>query len=139
VHDPFRHVSVCVQEFPSLHARPSAAAGFEQFPVTASQIPDAWHWSNGRHATGAPSQSPPWHASFVVHRSPSLQDEPSGSGTAVHAPLAGSHRLARHASLARQTTTSDVPRRIETWLLSDRDTEKSGLPSRLKSEIANWP
>jgi hypothetical protein len=91
VHEPSWHVSGCVQGFPSLHAVPFGAIGFEQLPVAASHVPEAWHWSSGRHSTGAPSQAPPWHASFVVHRSPSLQDEPSGRGTALHAPVAGSH------------------------------------------------
>jgi len=36
---PLWQVSVCVHAFPSLHALPSAFAGFEQMPVDVSQVP----------------------------------------------------------------------------------------------------
>jgi hypothetical protein len=45
VHVPFWQVSVWVQVFSSLHAVPSALAGFEQTPVAGSHVPAAWHWS----------------------------------------------------------------------------------------------
>jgi hypothetical protein len=139
--DPLRHESDRVQALPSLQLAPSGATGCVQASLAGSQVPAMWHESSGLHTTAAPEQVPPWHASFVVQKSPSLQEAPSGAGAglAVHAPVAGSHRLGWQASLAGQTTTSDVPSRIETWLLSDRDTVKSGLPSRLKSEIAKLP
>jgi hypothetical protein len=40
---PDWHVSVCVQAFPSLHAVPSGAVGFEQTPVAVLQMPAMWH------------------------------------------------------------------------------------------------
>jgi hypothetical protein len=43
VHVPAWQVSVWVQLFPSLHAVPSAAAGFEHMPVPGSQVPATWH------------------------------------------------------------------------------------------------
>jgi hypothetical protein len=38
-HAPAWHESTSVQAFPSLHAVPSGAAGFEQAPVAAEQVP----------------------------------------------------------------------------------------------------
>jgi hypothetical protein len=43
VQTPDRHVSVCVQPFPSLHPVPSGAVGFEQVPVAELHVPAAWH------------------------------------------------------------------------------------------------
>ena len=43
VHVPDRHVSVCVQALPSLHAVPSAAFGSEQTPVAGLHVPATWH------------------------------------------------------------------------------------------------
>ena len=40
---PLWHVSVCVQAFPSLHAVPFVATGFEQTPVDVLQVPAVWH------------------------------------------------------------------------------------------------
>jgi len=40
---PDRHVSVCVQALPSLHAVPFGALGFEQVPVAESHTPATWH------------------------------------------------------------------------------------------------
>ena len=42
-HAPPWHVSVCVHAEPSLHAVPSALAGFEHVPVDGSHVPAAWH------------------------------------------------------------------------------------------------
>jgi len=39
LHAPAWHVSVCVQLFPSLHALPFGAAGFEHCPVCGLQTP----------------------------------------------------------------------------------------------------
>ena len=43
VHEPLWHVSVCVQELPSLHAVPLAAEGLEHIPLVGSQAPAIWH------------------------------------------------------------------------------------------------
>lgn len=44
---------------PPAQTAPSAFAGLEQRPVTASQIPDSWQSSMGTHETGfAPAQTP---------------------------------------------------------------------------------
>ena len=40
---PVWQVSPVVQALPSLHAVPSAAAGFEQIPVDGLQVPMLWH------------------------------------------------------------------------------------------------
>ncbi len=44
-HVPLWQVSVRVHALPSLHAVPSAAAGFEHRPVAGSHVPAKWHWS----------------------------------------------------------------------------------------------
>jgi hypothetical protein len=51
-HTPAWQTSVCVQAFPSLHAVPSAAFGFEQVPLPGSHTPAVWHWSLAVHTTG---------------------------------------------------------------------------------------
>ena len=43
MHAPDWQVSVWVQLFPSLHAVPLLAAGFEHAPVDGSQLPATWH------------------------------------------------------------------------------------------------
>jgi hypothetical protein len=43
VQEPDWHVSVCVQELPSLQDEPSPLFGFEQKPVCGSHVPATWH------------------------------------------------------------------------------------------------
>jgi hypothetical protein len=79
VHVPAWHVSNCVQPFPSLHALPSAFAGFEHTPVDGSHAPATWHESPATHTTGlAPTHAPDWHVSDFVHALPSLHAVPFG-------------------------------------------------------------
>src|SRR5436190_1299577 len=56
---PAWQVSVCVQALPSSHDAPSSLAGLLQAPVAGLQVPAAWHWSEGLHTTGVPTQTPP--------------------------------------------------------------------------------
>src|SRR2546426_12611740 len=51
--------SVCGQASPSLHAVPSALAGFEQGPVAGSRAPAAgdWFWAGATTGVG-PGQAP---------------------------------------------------------------------------------
>jgi hypothetical protein len=58
-HTPARHVSVRVQEFPSLQAVPSGAAGFEHVPVWGSHVPAGWHESSEVHTTPSHLFEPP--------------------------------------------------------------------------------
>jgi hypothetical protein len=51
LHEPAWHVSVCVQAFPSEHAVPSAAVGFEHNPVDGAHTPATWHWSDAVQTT----------------------------------------------------------------------------------------
>ena len=51
--------SPIVQALPSLHAVPSAAAGFEQAPVEGSQVPATWQTSEAAQVTAVPVQTPP--------------------------------------------------------------------------------
>jgi len=92
VHVPDWHVSLCVHAFPSLHAAPSAALGFEQDPVCGSQTPATWHWSLAVHVTGlAPVQAPDWHVSLCVHAFPSLHAVPFAAFGFVQVPVPGLH------------------------------------------------
>jgi hypothetical protein len=87
-HAPAWHVSLCVHALPSLHAVPSAFAGFEHAPVAGSQVPARWHWSCAVHVTGfAPTQAPFWHVSLWVHALPSLHAVPFGFAGFEHAPV----------------------------------------------------
>ena len=56
-HVPDWQVSVWVHPFPSLHAVPFAARGFEQNPVSGLHVPTVWHASSALHTTGVA----PWH------------------------------------------------------------------------------
>src|SRR5438034_939709 len=85
---PASQVSVCVQGLPSSHGAPlslgglvqppdagvqapagrplssshdapSSLAGLLQAPVAGLQVPAAWHWSEGLHTTGVPTQTTP--------------------------------------------------------------------------------
>src|SRR5690348_15661542 len=68
-------MSVVVQAFPSLHAVPFGAVGFEHWPVPGSHVPATWHWSDAEHETGfPPMQRPPWQLSVRVQALPSSQE-----------------------------------------------------------------
>ncbi len=79
-----------VQALPSLHAAPSAFAGFEHWPVAMSHVPAVWHWSCATHTTGLPPvQTPAWQLSVCVHPLPSLQVAPFALFGLEHTPVAG--------------------------------------------------
>ena len=52
VHVPLWQASAVVQAFPSLHAVPFVAVGFEQTPVDGLHVPAVWHWSCAVQVTG---------------------------------------------------------------------------------------
>jgi hypothetical protein len=84
-------VSTAVHALPSLHAKPSARAGFVHIPVAGSHVPAVWHASVAVHVTGlAPVQTPALHVSTAVHALPSSQVVPSGRAGFEHIPVAGS-------------------------------------------------
>jgi len=90
VQTPVWQVSVCVQASPSVHAVPSALAGFEQVPVAGLQTPTLWHWSDAVHVTELPPvQMPVWQVSVCVQASPSVQAEPSALAGFEQVPVAG--------------------------------------------------
>jgi hypothetical protein len=98
-----------VHAFPSLHAVPSAFAGFEQSPVCVSQVPATWHWSEAVQTTAVPPQTPAVHTSLVVHASPSLQADPFAFAGFEHTPVCESHVPALwHWSEAVHTTAVPV-------------------------------
>ena len=51
VQTPLWQVSVCVHTFPSLHAVPLPAFGFEQVPLPGLHAPATWHGSLAVHTT----------------------------------------------------------------------------------------
>src|SRR5438552_1828342 len=55
---PARQLSPVVHALASEHAVPSATSGFEQVPVTRSQVPAVWHWSRAAQSTAVPVQAP---------------------------------------------------------------------------------
>jgi hypothetical protein len=57
VHTPDWQESVWVHPFPSVHAVPFGALGFEQKPVSGLHVPATWHVSSALHTTGVV----PWH------------------------------------------------------------------------------
>jgi hypothetical protein len=75
-------MSVWVQGSPSVHAVPSAFAGFEQAPVVGSHAPAAWHRSLAMQTTATPgAQWPaPSHVSLPLHELPSEHDAPAATG-----------------------------------------------------------
>src|SRR5205814_8952114 len=88
VHTPPSQVSVRVQASPSLHAVPSAFAGFEHIPLAGSHVPAMWHWSEAAQTTGlVPVHTPPSQVSVWVQASPSLQTVPSVVAGAEHPPV----------------------------------------------------
>jgi len=67
-----------VQVSPSLQGDPSVLAGFEQFPVAASQVPILWQALLAVQVTGLlPVQTPPWQLSLCVQLLASLHVVPS--------------------------------------------------------------
>jgi hypothetical protein len=77
VQTPAWQVSVCVQAFPSLHAVPLGALGFEQTPVAVLQTPATWHASSAVQTTGLPPvHTPAWQVSVRVQAFPSLHAVP---------------------------------------------------------------
>jgi hypothetical protein len=90
-----------------------------QTPVAGLQLPAWWHWSSGVQTTGlAPVQEPDWQVSVRVHKSPSLQDVPSGLAGSEQAPVAGLHTPASwHWSEGVQITGSK-PVQVPDWQVS---------------------
>jgi hypothetical protein len=104
-------VSLRVHAFPSLHAIPSAAAGFEHAPVLGLHVPATWHASLAAHGTGFdPVQAPFWHVSVCVHPLPSEHAVPLAATGLEHAPVVGLQVPATwHASAAAHVTAEPAP------------------------------
>src|SRR3989454_515672 len=85
---PLWQGTVCVQALPSVQGVPSALAGLLQAPVTGSQVPAVWHWSEAVHTTGIGVfwQTPALQES-VVQAFPSLQSAAVRQG--LHPALGG--------------------------------------------------
>jgi hypothetical protein len=89
MHVPAWHASPVVQRSSSLQEVASGAAGFEQTPVTVSQVPARWHWSLALQMTFVPRQVPSWQLSPDVHGSLSLHEVPSGAAGSEQVPRPG--------------------------------------------------
>jgi hypothetical protein len=109
VQTPDWHASLCVHAFPSLHAVPFAAVGFEHVPVPGSHDPATWHASDAVQVRGVPpAQVPLWHASPSVHALPSVHAVPFVATGFEHAPVDGLHvPTVWHWSLAVHVTGFD--------------------------------
>lgn len=91
VHTPDWHVSTWVQAFPSLQGVPFGVEGLEQEPLTVSQVPARWHWSEAVHTFAAPDwHTPDWHVSPLVQALPSEQVVPEGAFGLEQVPEVGS-------------------------------------------------
>jgi hypothetical protein len=119
VHTPVWQVSLCVQEFESLHTVPFALFGFEQAPVAGAHVPATWHWSSAVQATGfAPVQVPAWQVSLCVHALASLHATPLALFGFEHVPVAGAQVPAVwHWSSAAQATGL-APVQAPAWQVS---------------------
>jgi hypothetical protein len=77
---------------PSLHADPFVLAGFEQAPLTASQVPGSWHWSDAVQVLGVPGlHAPARQVSLCVQAFPSLHVVPLAATGFEHTPVDGLH------------------------------------------------
>jgi hypothetical protein len=119
---PALQASFVSQGFPSLHAVPSATAGFEHWPELGSHVPGAWHWSDAVQTTAPlPAQLPDRQLSVAVQALPSLQAVPSARVGFEHWPELGSQVPAEwHWSDAVQVTglpAAHVPLwHVSTWV-----------------------
>jgi hypothetical protein len=87
---PAKHVSFCVQRFPSSHGVPIGASGCVHIPVDGSHTPAWWHWLSAVQMIGfAPTHTPARQASVRVQGLPSSHAVPSGLGVPLHTPVAG--------------------------------------------------
>jgi hypothetical protein len=86
---PALQLSACVQAFPSLHAVPSTAAGFEQAPVEGLQVPGTWQASWAVQVIGIPAlQAPtPSQVSAPLQPLPSLHEVPADTGVCAQTPF----------------------------------------------------
>ena len=88
VHVPERHESFRSHASPSLHAVPSAAFGFEHWPVAGLHVPATWQESDATHVTVLPAvHAPVLQVSLESQRSPSLQAVPSAAFGLEHWPV----------------------------------------------------
>jgi hypothetical protein len=89
LHVPAWQVSLRVQAFPSLQVVPFVFAGLEQVPLTVSQVPAVWHWSDAVQVFGPPGlHAPPWQVSTSVQALPSLHVDPFAFAGLEQVPLA---------------------------------------------------
>jgi hypothetical protein len=116
---PAWQLSTWVHALPSLHASPSALAGFEHTPVAGSHEPAVWHWSGAAQVTGlAPAHVPAWQVSLWVQALPSLHAVPLAFGGFEHSPVAGLHEPAVwHWSCAAQVSGL-APEHVPVWQVS---------------------
>jgi hypothetical protein len=116
---PFSHVSVCVHAFPSLHAVPFAATGFEHAPVDGLHVPAPWHWSLAAQVTGLlPVHVPFWHVSVFVHALPSLQVVPLAATGLEQVPVPGSQVPAVWQESEAVQVTGLLPVQVPFWQVS---------------------
>jgi hypothetical protein len=112
-------VSVWVQELPSSHMVPSAAAGFEHIPVVVSQVPTPWHWSSAMQTTGLlPMQLPPRQMSDWVQALPSVHVVPSAAAGFEHIPVVVLQIPATWHGSSAMHITGFEPTHVPPWQVS---------------------
>jgi hypothetical protein len=109
-----------VQKLPSVQLLPFAFVGFEHAPLTGSQVPARWHWSEAAQTTGFfPLQAPATQVSVCVHRLPSLHDAPSALAGLEHSPVAALQMPASWHWSAAAHVTGLAPVHTPPWQVSD--------------------
>jgi hypothetical protein len=111
-HVPFVHVSLTVQNLPSLHVAPSFAGAFTQ-PLTGSHLPTLHMSFSTEQSTGVPVHTPSWQVAAVEHLS-GVHGCPSFAGVVLHAPptqAAVPHALceAGQSVAVRHATQAPIP------------------------------
>jgi hypothetical protein len=92
---PVWHESVCVQAFPSLHAVPLAAFGFEHAPVPGLQESVVQALLSLQFTGFAPTHTPAWQPSLCVQASPSVHADPSALIGLEQTPVSASRTRQR--------------------------------------------
>ena len=99
-----------MQALLSLHTVPFVATGFEQLPVTESQVPATWHWSLAAHVFPVPPpHTPAWQVSPVVQALLSLHAVPFAFATGAGQPVAGTQLPTVWHWSAAQVTVAPPP------------------------------
>jgi len=105
-----------VQALPSLQLEPLALGGFEQVPVSGSQVPATWHWSLAVQTIGSPSlhaRLPGSQLSTPLQALPSSQFAPTSQQPSSPMGQGGSARTTLEQRSSAKGTTGNTARMIK--------------------------